>query len=174
MPAPPKTTLKRSGGPISQFVPRLIWSEAANRHREGQIPSPPSKSTTQPALPQTDRTFLGTSRDFSAPSPGSQQTYAHPSPPNCPFHSPILQLEALPQLYMGTSPLENFLGAPPAQQSALFIRPDNSESSFAKGCTCGRLHESIINELTYGAIFKLGSMAGTRFEDQLDINRKTF
>ncbi|KAF2468875.1 uncharacterized protein BDR25DRAFT_53788 [Lindgomyces ingoldianus] len=94
---------------------------------------------------------------------------------NCPYHSPILECSpSNPPKFRGATPLHSFLYSPPAEQASLFMRPDSVQSSLAKGCTCGRLDQIIIDGITHDAINSLGSMLGTQFEEGLKNWRKQF
>lgn len=68
----------------------------------------------------------------------------HPAP--CPYHNPILQLQpASHTTYASTksqNPLDRFLAEGSGEQSALYNRSDNGQTSLARGCTCGHTLEA--------------------------------
>lgn len=57
-------------------------------------------------------------------------------PRPCPYHGPIISLSTCDKACDQTGVMERFLQEGPAEQSALFNRPDNDMLSISKRCTC--------------------------------------
>lgn len=55
---------------------------------------------------------------------------------SCPYHDPILRLSLEEKQLCHTGIMDRFLLEGPADQPAVFNRPDNGMLSISKGCTC--------------------------------------
>ena len=58
------------------------------------------------------------------------------SPSLCAYHNPILNLRPPVEQPRRSGTMDSFLLEGPADQSAIFNRPDNGMLSISKGCTC--------------------------------------
>lgn len=76
----------------------------------------------------------------SVPTTGTSnpQNLSVPQAVTCPYHGPILQMNAPPEIQgYGLNSMERFMAHSPGEQYALFNRPDNGGISTSKNCACG-------------------------------------
>lgn len=98
-------------------------------------------------MTSTTAIAASTTVTFSSTSVHAQHPHNTTQPPPCPYHNVILQppaTTAYNQAYgqgygqgHDQAPLARFLAEGPGEQSALYNRPDNGQTSLARGCTCG-------------------------------------
>ncbi|KAL2009657.1 hypothetical protein VTN00DRAFT_5464 [Thermoascus crustaceus] len=68
------------------------------------------------------------------------QELAVPQAVTCPYHGPILQMDATPGIQgYGMNPMQRFMVHRPGEQYALFNRPDSGEISSSRNCTCATM-----------------------------------
>ncbi|KAK5454308.1 hypothetical protein LTS15_006308 [Exophiala xenobiotica] len=93
-----------------------------------------SKAKTPTA---TNNQLPAQKQDARGPS-GNPNNTSNSGPSYCAYHNPILNLRPPPAVEQprryGT--MDRFLQEGPAEQSAIFNRPDNGMLSISKGCTC--------------------------------------
>ncbi len=69
------------------------------------------------------------------------------SPIFCAYHDPILNLRPTVGQPRRSGTMDRFLQEAPADQSAIFNRPDNGMLSISKGCTCLKNGEKRVGRL---------------------------
>ena len=132
--------------------PTGIAYDGSPLHQNEEVKSP-SSSNNGKAPKQQHQKLLGIgSQYFSAgKEPQRPRDVRMEEALKCPYHGPILQ-ERLkhPQSGKGLSPMDRFLAESPAEQSAMFRRPDTGHMSTYRACRCAEIMPSIVEAIDDG------------------------
>ncbi|KAF1847192.1 uncharacterized protein K460DRAFT_402556 [Cucurbitaria berberidis CBS 394.84] len=71
---------------------------------------------------------------------------------SCPYHNPILQLQATMNTLAGMQPMEKFLAASSSQHPVAFTEALQIGTAASAGCTCGSVLDAVVHGLAYDAM----------------------
>ncbi|KAK5192318.1 hypothetical protein LTR99_010553 [Exophiala xenobiotica] len=93
-------------------------------------------ATSEANTPTATSKQLPAQKQDTPRSSGNTNKTSNSGPSYCAYHNPILNLRPPVEQPRRYGTMDRFLQEGPADQSAIFNRPDNGVVSISKGCTC--------------------------------------